>query len=94
MIVIPCSRAARRADRHIYSAALRGAYREGREGRWSQRWVARGLHISWTIVGTYFTCLSEMGDPGWFSVEVGNMIGLKFWKGDFGCCVGSRPWSW
>ena len=56
--------------------------------------MARGLHISWTIVGTYFTCLSEMGDPGWFSVEVGNMIGLKFWKGDFGCCVGSRPWSW
>ena len=34
----------------------------GREGRWSQRWVAgEGAHISWTIVGTDFTCLSETG---------------------------------
>ena len=32
----------------------------GKRGEMSQQWGV-GAHISWTIVGTYFTCLGEMG---------------------------------
>ena len=42
----------------------------GREGRWSQRWVAgEGAHISWTIVGLTLHASVKRGDSGWFSAE-------------------------